>query len=290
MKNLLSKRYFLIFFLVAAIIIFVFKGHSNTQKVEEGIGSVVKQDLIQRVTMAGMIVPIKKTIVIAPYNGYIKKLFVKMGDKVKQGDPLVSVVQSLQNSDGAFPLRAPLDGVVVQLGKAEGEFVKEGDPKEFILRIDDNSKYQILSNVPEIDRIKLKNGQEAIIKASAILDKSYIGVIKELSLAAALKDDFSRSQVVEFAIKIDIIDSDEKIKSGMSVVIDVITNKKENVLMLRHEFIRQNANGYFVVLADGSRKNIQVGVQNEEGFEILSGLVEGEKVKQVDFSELSETE
>jgi multidrug efflux pump subunit AcrA (membrane-fusion protein) len=290
MKNLLSKKYVSLFVILIIAVILAFKTKTTTEKREEGVGTVVKQDLIQRVTMAGTIVPVRKTVIIAPYNGYVKKLFVKMGDQVKQGDPLVSVVQSLQNGDGSFPLRAPLDGVVVQLGKAEGEFVKEGDPKDFILRIDDNSKYRILSNVPEIDRVKLKTGQEAIIKVSPILDKSYKGIIRELSLAATQKEDFSRSQVAEFPIKIEIVDSDEKIKSGMTVVIDVITNKKEKILMLRHEFIRQDADKYFVILTNGKRKNIKVGIQNEDGFEILAGLNEGEKVKQVDFSELSEVE
>ena len=39
-------------------------------------------------------------------------------------------------------------------------------------------------------------------------------------------------------------------------------------------------------MSDGSRRNIEVGIQNEAHFEILKGLKIGEKVKQVDFVEL----
>mgnify|MGYP000863163838 CR=1 FL=1 len=291
MKNFLSKKIILGLLILGAFgSVVYFRSSNSVSGSKSGYGTVIKQDIMQRVTIAGTVTPLKKTIVTAPYNGYVKKLFVKIGDKVKQGDPIVSVVQSLQASDSSFPLRSPLSGVVVQIEKSEGEYVKEGDPKEFILRIDDTSKLYVVANAPEIDRVKVKAGQDAIINASAILSRKYKGVIRDLSLAAREKDQWSRSQVVEFPIRIEITDSDETIKSGMSVVIDVITAKKENVLTLRHEFIRRENEKHFVVLASGKRKDIQVGIQNEEGFEIVSGLREGERIKQIDFSEMISVE
>lgn len=292
MKNFLSKKIIfsaIILAIVVCVFFFIRSGGSSRSNTNS-YGLVVKQDITQRVTIAGTVTPIKKTIITAPYNGYVKKLFVKIGDNVKQGDPIVSVVQSLQSGDSPFPLRSPLNGTVVQVEKFEGEFVKEGEPKEFILRIDDSSKLYVVANAPEIDRVKVKSGQDAVIKASAILTRKYKGIIRELSLVAREKDQWSRSQVVEFSIRIEITDNDEMIKSGMSVVIDVITSKKENVLTLRHEFIRRENEKYYVVLASGKKKDIQVGIQNEEGFEIVSGLEEGEKIKQIDFSELNAVE
>lgn len=255
-------------------------------KGKQKMGAVIRKDIIQRVTIAGTVTPFRKTIITAPYNGYLKKFFVKMGDKVMLGTPLVSVVQSLQSNDTSFPLRSPISGTVVQIEKTEGEYVKEGDSKEFILRIDDTSKIYILANVPEIDRMKIKSGQEAIIQASAILNRTYKGIIRQLSLAAIEKDQWSRSQIVEFSIRIEIINPDEIIQSGMSAIVDVITLKKENVLTLRHEFIRRENEKYFVIFPSGKRKNIEVGMQNEEDFEIISGLQEGQKIKQIDFSDV----
>lgn len=262
----------------------------NDSKTRRTIGVVKRQDFIQRVTFAGVVVPFRKTIVTAPYNGYVSKLFVSVGDPVKAGDPIVSVVQSLQSGDSPFPLRSPLNGVVVQVERSEGEYVREGDYKEFILRIDDTSRLFVVANAPEMDRVKLRFGQEAVIRASAIIDRKYKGLIRELSLAARDKESEANSQVVDFPIKIEITDGDEMIKPGMSVVIDVITARKENVLSLRHEFIRRDNDHYFVVLQSGDRQNIEVGIQNEEGFEILSGLSEGQKIRQVNFSELNSAE
>jgi multidrug efflux pump subunit AcrA (membrane-fusion protein) len=288
MKNYLSKKVIIVSAVIVALTIFAFNrwGTSGPQA-ERTIGLVKKQDIIQRVTIAGSVVPFRKTILTAPYTGYLKTIFVKTGDLVKKGDPLATIVQSLQSGEDAFPLRSPLNGTVVQVNKNEGEYVKEGDVKDFILRIDDSSKLFISANAPEIDRVKIKLGQEAVINASAVLGRKYKGIIRDLSLAANDKESYSRNQVVEFPIKIEITDSDDIIKSGMSVVIDIISSKKEKVLVLRHEFVHQENETYFVILKSNERRNIQVGIQNEEVFEIVAGLQEGEAVKQVDFAEAS---
>ena len=58
--------------------------------------TVRKTDFIQKVTVPGTIIPFRQTIITAPYTGYVKKIYVKVGQKVNAGDPLVSVVESLQ--------------------------------------------------------------------------------------------------------------------------------------------------------------------------------------------------
>lgn len=290
MKKLLNKIFFVaIFFALSGVAYLIYSRSSSASNENENgkrYGKALKKDLVQRVTFAGSIIPLKKSIVTAPYNGYVKKIFVKVGDKVALGDPIVSIVQSLQSGDNPFPLRAPLSGTVVQVQKSEGEYVKEGDSSEFIMRIDDSSKFYVVANAPEIDRVKIKDGQQAVIKVSAIGNRVYNGILRDLSLAAKDKEQWGRSQVVEFPIRIEITDSDKEIRSGMSVVVDVITGKKENVLSLRHEYIRREGEKYFVVLASGIHRDIEVGLQNEEGFEIISGLQEGEDIAQIDFSEL----
>jgi multidrug efflux pump subunit AcrA (membrane-fusion protein) len=291
MTTLRNKILILILFITLGVfLVYLFINRSSNSLVRNEDGIVVREDLIQRTTIAGTVVPFRKTIITAPYNGYIKKMYVKVGDTVKQGDPIVTVVQSLQSSDNVFPIRSPFNGIVVQVEKSEGEFIKEGDPKDFILRIDDLSKLYISANSPEIDRVKLKINQEAVIRASAILNKTYKGIIRELSLAAKEREQWGRSQVVEFPIKIEILDQDETIKPGMSVIIDVVTGKKEKVLTLRHEYIHQEKNQPFVILTSGKRQNIKTGLQNQETMEILEGVKEGNAVRKVDFTQLGKIE
>lgn len=250
------------------------------------VAVVEKRDLVQRVTIAGIIVPARKAVITAPYSGYVQKMFVKIGDVVKKGDPLVSITQTLTTNETAFPLRAPFSGTVVQVNKAEGEYVKEGDTANFILRIDDLSTLYVDATAAEMDRTKIKNGQEAVIKASAILSKEYRGVIKELSLSAQDKDRWARSQV-EFPLKLEILNPDSRLRPGMTVLIDIIASRREEVLTLRHEYIYKEDGKHYVVRKDGKKVPVRLGLQNEESSEIVDGVEEGEQVRQVDYSELS---
>jgi multidrug efflux pump subunit AcrA (membrane-fusion protein) len=246
------------------------------------LGRVERKDLIQRVTIAGTIVPKRRTLVTAPYNGYVKKLYANIGDQVRSGQPLVSITQSLQSSEQIFPLRAPYGGTVVNVLKSEGENVKENDTNDYIMRIDDLSELYVNASAPEIDRVKLKKGQETVIKASAVLDKPYKGVITELALSP--KDAQGKNQQ-EYDVKIKVIDKDEKLGPGMSVVVDIITDRVKDALTLRHEFIHKDDTGdYYLIMANGEKRSIKVGSQNEEAFQILEGVREGEAVQPVDFS------
>ncbi|MBK7842464.1 MAG: efflux RND transporter periplasmic adaptor subunit [Bdellovibrionales bacterium] len=218
------------------------------------------------------------------------KAFVKLGDKVQSGEPIVSIAQSLQAAENVFPIRAPFTGTVTQLLKSEGQFSKQSDPKEFILRIDDLTKMFINANAPEIDVVKIQSGLEAVIKVSAILSKNYNGIVREISQAATPKEQWGGRSQVEYLIKIEIIDADTQLKPGMTAVVDIITNKKDNVLALGHEFIQKENENYFVILKNGNRQSIKVGLQNESVFEVLEGLNEGQEVQQVDFLKLIENQ
>ena len=257
---------------------------------KQRIGKVTREPLVQRVTIAGVAEPIRSTVVAAPYDGYIKKIYVKLGQLVKAGEPLVSITQSLQATENVFPIRAPFIGTVTQIIKMEGQLAKQNDPKEFIMRVDDLTKMFINANAPEVDVVKIKSGFEAEIKVSAILSKNYKGIVRDISQAATPKEQWGGRSQVEYLIKIEIMDADEALKPGMTAVIDIITNKKESVLTLPHEFIHREDDQYFVILKNGQRKNIKIGLQNETAFEVAEGLGENEEVQQVDFLKLIESQ
>jgi HlyD family secretion protein len=276
--------------LVAGILVLAM-GYYFKQKSANKVGAiqtfkVQKGELLQRVTIAGVIEALKTTVVTAPYDGYVQKIFVKIGDKVKEGDPLVSITQSLQATESVYPIRAPFGGTIVQVLKTEGQFVKQGDTKDFLIRLDDISKLYVNASVPEIDIVKIKKDQEAIVKASPILDRSYKGAVKDISLAATLQESYNNRSQAEYLVKLEILDIDEQLKPGMSTVLDIIPAKKSDILTVPHEYIDKQGEKYFVTTKDGAQKEIQVGMQNESIVEIISGLKEGDEITQVDFINL----
>lgn len=297
MKHWIKK--YLVWVILAGIILgAIFLVGTSHKQPEFNIGKVIRSDLIQRVTIAGNVVPNRKTVISAPYPGYIKKIFVRIGQQVRAGDPIVTLAQSLRgNEDESFPLRAPFPGTVVLVLRTEGEYVDLSGGQttgNALVRIDDLSHMLIEASVPEIEIDKLKIGQEALVKASAVLNRSYKGKIERLSLAAKEQRDWDKSRV-EFPIVISVEDPDSELKPGMSVVADIVAKKVTNVLTLRHEFIQKNNDDkdkdkddkkddkYLVITEAGLKKSIEVGMQNEDAFEIKSGLSEGEKIRQTDF-------
>lgn len=290
---------FIYIFIYIYIYIFIFilwGGLYGCNKITDGegpanknVGEVIRQDVIQKISVGGTVEAKRRTLITAPYNGYIQKLFVKVGDKVKAGDPLVSVAQTSDaNAETVFPLRAPYAGVVVQVHHYEGEFIKEADMTDYIVRIDDLSKMYITAMVAEVDRMKIKEGMDAIIKVTAIGDKKYNGIVRYLSLASQEKDRWERSSLADYMVRLEILDADSKIMPGLSVVFDIITNKKEKVLTISHDYVVKEGENYYVTLVDGkqSKRTIKVGLQNEDLFEVTEGLAEKDKVMSIDFSTL----
>lgn len=283
----MKKSFFFKIFASIAIIlllIFTYTRFSAKDVVNHApTGKAIIADLIQRVTIAGNIVPLSRTVITAPFNGHVRKLFVKVGAKIKKGDPLVTIAQSLQSNEQLFPLRSPLSGTVVSVNKQEGEYVKQEDAQDYILRIDDMSELFISSNVSELDMVKIKIGLTTIIKVSALLDKEYEGIVQSIDLASIKQDGWNEGSKVEYNAKIKILNPDEFLRPGMSTIIDLVTLKKEKTLILPYEYILKEEGKYFVTLLSGERKEIEVGLQNETYFEILKGLSAGEEVQQIDF-------
>ncbi len=254
---------------------------------ERPLGEVKRGELIQRVTVSGRIIPRRKSLVTAPYAGYVRKLYVKIGDRVHEGDPLVSVTQSLRSQEEVHPLRAPFTGVVVQVLKSEGEYLPAGtggsdNTASTILRVDDLSQLQVEASAPELDFPKLREGQPVSIRATAVQEQSFKGKVLSISLASKEGTGWERSRV-EFPFSIEVLDQDPRLKPGMSVIVDIEAKKFPGVLMLKHEFVEKAGEKYFVTLEAGGKRDVKVGTQNEEVFEIQNGLKEGDRVRPVVF-------
>ncbi len=251
---------------------------------------VSKEDLSIRTTISGMIEPKRSTWIVAPYNGYVKKLFVGIGDKIEASQPVVIVSpETGSGADETFPLRSPFSGIVMDVASREGEIVTDlsnGPRKRAVLRIDDISLLFVNAIVPEIEYPKLKIGQIVEVKATSLPNHGYHGRIESIALAAQEQDRWEKSKV-EFNLRARITDADAQLRPGMSVVMDIIVAETKNAIALRHEYIEKEKDKYFVTLGNGERRLVTLGLQNDEFAEIKTGLNESDEVQMVDFLAVS---
>ncbi len=288
MKLLKNKFVFflVLFCLVAGILYggrFIQTNRSNSKSASYVLK---KEDLIQKVIVYGLIEPARKTIITAPYRGYVKKIFVKLGDLVKAQDPLATVVSSLGSSEQNFPLRAPFPGRVVHVEKKEGEFIKDitaADASEYIMRIDDQSRMYVLGAVAEGDRVKIKENHQATISIFSLPDLKLKAVVRDLSLSPKERLSWDRSAGVEFPVRLEILQPTPELKSGMSVLVEIVTARRDQVLALPHQYLLKE-NGQFFVLTPAQKKiPVEVGLMSDEKVEVKSGLSEKDTVMAVDY-------
>lgn len=274
--------------LVLALVGFaVFKSRSSKSAAgDENLGVVKRQDLTQRVTISGQVWPKHRLDIKPPFNGYIAKLYVKIGDHLKRGDPIVTFSPSLSNGEVNFPIRAGFDGVVTQTLRTEGEYVTEtGDLNLLVVRVEDLSDLFVLGAVPELDIAKIQLGQEAMVRVSSLVGETFAAVVTEVGLSAKDKDKWG-SSATEFQIRAALKSHDKRLLPGMSTVMDITSDKRSQVLTLAHEYVQEDDKGYFVTTAGGEIKRVKVGLQTAEAVEIVSGLSEGEKMRAIDFLNL----
>jgi HlyD family secretion protein len=136
----------------------------------------------------------------------------------------------------------------------------------------------------EIDIVNVKLGQPVELTFDAIPGEVFMGSIAQIDTIGV-----NTSNVVSFLTKISIPDADQRIKSGMSVTANIITEKVEGVLSVPSGTIksegRRDDKKTYVLKKVGSGNNstttksyVTVGMTNDIDTEILEGLNEGDEV------------
>lgn len=257
---------------------------TGTVQGEIPTGLARKGTLELKITMSGTI-EAKRSLTLSPaYSGYVKKLFVRVGDRVKTGDPIVLVSTSLRsrNDDDSLPMRAPFAGTVVQVLKQEGEAVEASETSsQGVVRIDDLSDFYLRGSVGEREVWFLRSGLKAEIRVTSIPEKTFQGNIESVAIASTQEQksqgalERSRS---EFPVRIRLKPGESQLRPGLNATAQVVAYRLENVLVTELEYVGMDENGPYVTTIDGKRRAIQIGKRNDDLIEIVSGVVDGERL------------
>jgi len=171
-------------------------------------------------------------------------------------------------------LTSPISGIITQVRKKEGEMAAPGEP---IISLMSVSGLQIEVEVPEVDIGKVKLGQRAEIGLDAFPDEVFWGSVVKIDPAEEIIQG-----VVYYKVTIDFDKLDKRIKSGMTADIDIITQKKNNVLVVPARAVISQNDKKMVRVLEGEgfkMREVKTGIHGSEGeIEIISGLKEGERV------------
>lgn len=183
-------------------------------------------------------------------------------------------VDNLQAQLTKTILRSPLNGTVTKQEAKVGEIVAANVVKISLLSA---AQFEIEANVSEneIAKVNLADKVDMTLDALGPTEK-FNGKIIKTDPAETIV-----SGVIYYKITSVFDAEDERIKSGMTVNMDIQTDKKENVLYLPYYVVKERNGEKYVQILEGEKikeKVIKTGLEGETMIEIVEGLAEGEKV------------
>ena len=193
-----------------------------------------------------------------------------------------------------YNIRAPFSGSVASVNDKikTGDSVSSGTVLATLIT---RQKIAQIS-LNEIDAAKVKAGQKATLAFDALPDISITGKVAEVDTVGT-----ASQGVVSYGVKIALDSGEDAIKPGYSVTADIITDVKQDVLVLPNGAIKSQGDSYYVELVDingdsqfarqllasvsgtilqesPNTQQVETGLSNDVSTEIVSGLKEGDIV------------
>ena len=197
------------------------------------------------------------------------------------GDALLTVkreennLQDAKNNLADYYIRAPFDGVVTRIDAKVGEIASPNVPLIAMMSAD---TFQIESYVPEVNIAQIKFGDKASITLDAY-GEEVLFYAKVISIDPA---ETIRDGVSTYKIKLQFDAKDDRIKSGMTASVTIITFSKPNVVVIPGGVIFDREGKKFVQVKVGEEvleKEVVLGITSTLGqVEVVSGLSDGDEV------------
>lgn len=203
---------------------------------------------------------------------------------------------------------SPMDGIVTQLNVELSERVLGSGFSQGtnIMTVANLSNMEAVVDVDENDVVLISVGDTANVTVDAFGDRIFHGVVTEIGNSAKSTGFGTQEQVVNFSVKIKLLDLDANLRPGMSCNADIETETVENVISVPIQSVtaRTNLPGedsteverksedaanksklnkpkeVVFLVNNGKAKMVVVetGISDDNYLEIKSGLKEGDEV------------
>lgn len=178
----------------------------------------------------------------------------------------------------AYNIRAPISGIVSSVNVKKNSVIAENTS---VITIADTDKMQVKLSVNESQISEIKVGQKAIVTGVGFKNSEYTGEVTNISNEAEkIVGPTGKETVVNVIVKLDNTSKD--IKPGYTAKCRIIISEDDNVLLTPYESIKSDDNGkeYVYKYENGKavKTYIETGNEYQNGFEIVSGLENGDKI------------
>jgi len=170
-----------------------------------------------------------------------------------------------------YSIYAPFSGTVAEFSIKKGDSLSSNSVVATLITAQRIAEISL----NEVDAAQVKVGQKATLTFDAIDGLSITGEVSNIDAIGTVTQG-----VVNYSAKIVFDTQDERVKPGMSVSATIITDMKQDVLLVPNSAVKYNEEQYVQVLENNIPRNqtVETGLSNDAMTEIKSGLKEGDKV------------
>ncbi len=189
-------------------------------------------------------------------------------------------------------VRAPFDGIAAEVNVKKGDSISSNTAIATFI----TNQHIAEITLNEIDAAKIKIGQKVTFTIDAVEGLTLTGEVIEVDTLGTVAQG-----VVNYSVKISFDTQDDRVKPGMSVSAAIITEAKQNVLLVPNSAVKTQGDTNYVETLENisasnmlsasalnnsglasatppQQKNVEIGISNDTSTEIISGLKEGDQV------------
>jgi len=292
MKKMNKKKLLIIGALLVAVVVTVLLMTKKSNDDEYKKIIVTTSNLQITVLSTGTVQPENRLEIKPQVSGRVEKVMVQEGQHVKKGDTLalISSTERAALLDAArargaeeekkweeyynpATIIAPINGTIILRSIEPGQTFTTADA---VLVMSD--RLTVKAQVDETDIAKIHLKQEADITLDAYPNDIIPAHVDQIAYDAK-----TVNNVTTYIVDVLPDKAPKFMLSGMTANVTFSINKKENILVLPTEAIKNKDNSFYVFAEDKTsgkvmEKKIETGVSDGKNIEIVSGLSNGEVV------------
>ncbi len=175
-------------------------------------------------------------------------------------------IRSLEKQIEDCTIVAELSGVVTSVKVKEDDLYAGGE----IVTVEDESDYEIATEIDEYDISKIQVGQTAVIKTNATGDRELTGRVREIAPRATKSEGVSQGGVT-YQVIISVDSGKEGLKMDMPAKLSIILEQKTDALSVPYRAVQEDEKGFYVEKA-GSEAQTDSSGETSEKIYITKGL------------------
>ena len=200
-----------------------------------------------------------------------------------------NALRDAQETLNDYFIHAQFDGTISGLTIRKGDSVSPATALGTLI-----TKQKIATvSLNEVDVAKIKLGEKATLTFDAIPDLTLAGQVAEIDAIGTVAQG-----VVTYNVKLVFDTQDERVKSGMSISAAIITDVKQDVLLVPNAALKTQGNAHTVQVVDDALspadltsnatgivlknpprpQTVEIGLSNDDSTEITTGLHEGDRI------------